>query len=581
MNAVTPPDELAPLEALRLVNVVGGEMGCQTRLGWREWCTGLAGLASNEVRSVIPFTGTRTDGSSNKLFAATQVGIYDCTTQGVLGAPLVSFVTTIGDAGYVASVAVTTQAGGFLMACDEANGLYRYSEPAVAWTRVPAGTTVAWANATAYQVGDRVVNGGNVYVCDTAGTSAVAPATGPSGTGANIVDGSTRWDYVSASVTGAIGPSLADQRAGLSLDPANLVFAAVWKSRVWLVERNTTRAWYLEAGAVAGTANSFDFGAKMSKGGALVGLWNWSYDNSGGMETLLVGVSSAGDVVIYQGTDPASASTFGIKGCWSVGGLPKGRRIATDFGGEMLLLSTLGSVPLSKLVVGAEGGEQYQTQRIQPIFNQAVAYSGHLLGWSMVLHPNDNTLLVLVPAPGGQEPYQLAMSFATKGWSVYEDLPMFSAAVWQGLLYFGTTDGRVCVNDGALDARLLSNPNSYSPITWKVLTGFRSLGQSNHKHPVLARVSLKTGSILPVVQVTARYDFDTTEPDAPVGLPGGSGWDVDRWDVGLWSGELPPQLPQRGVVGVGRDVALWLMGNVTSRTTLIGVDLYMENGGVW
>lgn len=59
-----------------------------------------------------------------------------------------------------------------------------------------------WQPSTAYVVGDRVVNGTKVYDADTAGTS--ASATGPVGTSTNEVDGTTRWDYVSA-LAGAMG----------------------------------------------------------------------------------------------------------------------------------------------------------------------------------------------------------------------------------------------------------------------------------------------------------------------------------------------------------------------------------------
>lgn len=56
----------------------------------------------------------------------------------------------------------------------------------------------AWAASTAYAVGDRVANDTNkTYNCTTAGTSAASPATGPSGTGASIADGSVVWAYVS------------------------------------------------------------------------------------------------------------------------------------------------------------------------------------------------------------------------------------------------------------------------------------------------------------------------------------------------------------------------------------------------
>ena len=43
---------------------------------------------------------------------------------------------------------------------------------------------VPWTASTAYAVGDKVQNGANIYVCDTAGDS--AGSGGPTGTGSNI-----------------------------------------------------------------------------------------------------------------------------------------------------------------------------------------------------------------------------------------------------------------------------------------------------------------------------------------------------------------------------------------------------------
>ena len=51
----------------------------------------------------------------------------------------------------------------------------------------------AWQASTAYAVGDQVVNGGQIYTCDTAGTS--ASSGGPSGTSNDIADGTARWDH--------------------------------------------------------------------------------------------------------------------------------------------------------------------------------------------------------------------------------------------------------------------------------------------------------------------------------------------------------------------------------------------------
>jgi hypothetical protein len=54
----------------------------------------------------------------------------------------------------------------------------------------------AWAVSTAKAVGAFVTNGGNLYQCVTAGTTASSGA-GPTGTGAGITDGGVTWNYVS------------------------------------------------------------------------------------------------------------------------------------------------------------------------------------------------------------------------------------------------------------------------------------------------------------------------------------------------------------------------------------------------
>ncbi len=55
-----------------------------------------------------------------------------------------------------------------------------------------------WVASTPYIVGDKVLNGGKVYQCDTAGTS--AGSGGPTGTGTDIADNSARWDYVTSTL---------------------------------------------------------------------------------------------------------------------------------------------------------------------------------------------------------------------------------------------------------------------------------------------------------------------------------------------------------------------------------------------
>lgn len=51
-----------------------------------------------------------------------------------------------------------------------------------------------WAVSKAYVLNQQVINGGNVYKCTTAGTSAASG--GPTGTGTGITDNTAVWAYV-------------------------------------------------------------------------------------------------------------------------------------------------------------------------------------------------------------------------------------------------------------------------------------------------------------------------------------------------------------------------------------------------
>lgn len=583
MNSVDVGTAMPATDSVWAYNVVADALGLRVRLGYREWCTGLTGASDNVVRSELPFSGGALNGASDRYFATTSSGIWDCTASSASPTSPVTFGIQSGDAGYGISTVVSTPGGRFLLYADEENGLYTYTEASTTWLKVPSGTTQLWGGSTSYLVGNHAVNGGKVYVVASITTGISASSGGPTGTGTGIVDGGVTWDYVSAVTANAIGPSLADQQAGIAFDPANVAFVTVWKSRVWLVEKNSSRAWYLDVNSIYGTATSFDFGSRMRAGGPLVGLYGWSYDAGGGMDTLLVGISTAGDVVIYQGTDPTAADTFGLKGSWYVNGVPFGRRIATDFGGDILVLSLLGVVPLSKLIVGqpvvAGDRSLYKTEKIGPKFSQLAQTYATLRGWSIVTHPGDNALLVTVPQAVGQPTIQLAMSLNVNGsWSQYRDLPLASAQPWNGKFFFGTNDGRVCVSDTYVDNVPLAN-TTFSPVAWSYLSAFESDGPS-WKMVKQLRPILLSQTPTPAVAVTAKYDFDISEPNAPSGFGSATAgsWDNATWDSTVWAGDSVPYTPLLGAYGCGRAVAVCLQGSAISRTTVVGVDVFYEEG---
>lgn len=585
INAVSPPSDMAPGDYQYAFNLIPGVRGPRARGGYQEWCTGLAGATDARVRSTLPFTGGRKNGATNKLFACTSLGIYDVTDSSAAPPRVVDFPASYGDTGVGAWQVVATPGGRFGFYTDEEHGLYVYSEAAGAWEKVQAGVTQPWTGATLYAIDNQVVNGGRVYRCTAGGVSAASSTGGPAGEGPGaIADGDASWAYVGPQQARVIGPSLADQQRGLTCDPSNFVHVHVWGSRVWLVERDTTRAWYLDPLSIFGVATSFDFGMRMPHGGPLVGLFSWSYDGGSGLGTQLVALSTAGDVVIYQGTDPSSAQTFGIRGSWYVGGVPAGRRVAVDDGKDVLILSTLGLLRLSTLVAASAEleAERFESAKVGPLFAGLVATRRLQSGWALHVHPTDACLLVSYPTQEGEPVQQLARSFlGERGWWGYRGLPIESAGVVGGELFFGTPDGRVCVARGDVDALALGNPASYQPIQVSALTAPSALAGGRSVQLQLVRPVLESSTVAPEYDVRALYDWAAAEPPAPAGTGGGGEgtWDGSTWDASVWGDGAVVSRAARGVTGMGRVAALALRFNAISRTTLFGWDLAWTEGG--
>jgi hypothetical protein len=388
--------------------------------------------------------------------------------------------------------------------------------------------------------------------------------------------------------SGATWAKIAQGSGGTEIngvDPANFAFVAVWKNRVWFVEKNTGKAWYLGVNAIYGTAASHNFGARFKAGGDLRGLWSWTYDGGAGIDDALVAISGGGDVLIYQGTDPSSVNTFGLKGVWFVGGVPLGRRIASDSGGELVVMSTTGLLPLSQLTTGASAvdGRIYATLKIANAWNKLMLSTANLRGWSMAIHPLDATLIVTVPVGAGLPSRQLAMSLSTKGWSEYRDLGMgISQTPYGGTFYFGTTDGKVKIMDGYVDGVTLADPNAYADIQFSVLGAFSTLGTPNQKQIGLIEASFQSEGSSPPCSIEARYDFDFSEigtaPEA-ASQPGTALWDTAIWDTSVWAPEYAPSRPNRGAAGMGAYVAIALRGRSAARTILVGYRGTYVSGG--
>lgn len=354
-----------------------------------------------------------------------------------------------------------------------------------------------------------------------------------------------------------------------------LAFVTQHQSRVWFCQKGTAIGWYLASGAIAGAAIKFDFGNKFRHGGTLVGLYPWTVDGGEGIDDHLVAIGSGGDVMVYKGTDPSTASSWELVGQYYVGSLPAGRRVANNESGDLYILSQYGVIPLSRLITG-QLVQQETTQlsrQIAPIVADAMKLTITFRGWELRNVPSENVFLLSRPDIPGFAPQQFVLSTRTNGWTIYNALPYQTGDTFDGVFYFGDSSGNVWTLTGSTD--------DGDNIVFALVTSFQDYGQPGiyHRAQFIRPVFLTNAP--PAVTVRARYDYDLDVPDLTGTAPAVDGalWDVALWDQGLWIGSGVVTQSAAGASGIGRAVAVAMRGSGTSETLLIRIDILLDSGG--
>jgi hypothetical protein len=378
-------------------------------------------------------------------------------------------------------------------------------------------------------------------------------------------------------------------------DPAKFCFVTIWKKRAWFVEKNSTRAWYLTSEAINGVAAVLDLGPLFKKGGHLSYLANWTMDAGEGIDDFLVAVSSNGDVVIYKGTDPSSATTFGLVGQWYVGQIPIGRRAFTQFGGDLILLSSEGIFPVSQITRGgtqllAASGDY--SSKIRPSIGSYTRKTFTSRGWHMAVHSTERLLVVNSPDSDEITSNQYAMSTTLNAWAVLAGIPIYCIGTTAGYMLAGTTDGRVLLVLNGEPDNVPYGTSTGDPVYCTIQYSFNYFEMpAIEKQFMLARPSF-LASVEPSVNLDVAVNFTFTTPQpaaAPTGGPGTTEWDgsvtdpYDWFDGGYWDG-VPGEralywADWRSVGGLGYSGAATMASTHTVRTTLTAMDYIYQHGG--
>lgn len=366
--------------------------------------------------------------------------------------------------------------------------------------------------------------------------------------------------------------------------PSNPTSVAVFKNRIWFTAQNSASLWYIDAvNALTGTAVEFPVGAQLKNGGVAQAIANWTLDAGAGIDDFMVVIGSMGDVIVYQGTDPTSASTFGLKGTWYVGPVPTQGRCFTPFGGDVMIVSEMGLVPLSRLVNGQFAqGAIGPADKIQSVLSPLVRDLRTTAAWDIFMVPDENILVIKPPQDTTGAYTQYAMNVTTGAWCTFDGIPMTSATLLGDQLYCGTSDGRSFkAFYGTRDGVAIAGTGG-SNIEGDLQTAFNSFGNAallkkfNLAHPIFIapqQPSLK-------LQMNTQFTFQGVPGSPSFTASSGSLWSSGVWSVARWAGGSNTYEAWVGMTGLGYYGSLRLKILGVPNTLFTGSQLMLEIGGV-
>lgn len=487
-NARDPLSAMPQTDAVTLENWFPRANSVDLRPGAAHHVTG---FSNNEPKTLLPWNGE----ASQRLFAATNTGIYEVTTAGTVGSSVQARTN-----GYCTYTNFTVAGGTYLFVANGVDSLVSYN-----------GTT--WA----------------------------VPA-----------------------ITGVTLTSVKN--------------VAVIKRRLWLVANNSATAYYLPVGTVAGAVATLALGQVFSRGGYLVAIGSWTIDGGDGQDDYSVFVSSEGELAVYKGSDPSTATDWALVGVYYVGE-PLGVKCLQKFGGDLLYLSQNGLFPLSKTLLSATiSYRPALTSKIDTAFTEAVAQYGALADrWSVCVYPRGSVLLVNIPVTSTYSK-QYAMNTITGAWTVFSGWSSACFEVFQEELYFTTT--------GSVAKGWTGESDFGANITGTALQAYSPLGAAGlNKHVELLRPIIDCSQATQIrYSLNADYVLTSQYSVTQLNSADQSLWGTATWGNSLWGGGGRSRIVRDWITVFAREGFVFSLGMQvrTSRSQIrwISTDFLYRKGGV-
>lgn len=424
-----------------------------------------------------------------------------------------------------------------------------------------SGATPAQYNGT-YQV---TVTGANTFTYIMVSD----PGASASPVGSYVVE-MNKFTYVMATDPGAdasVVGSYVVAPAITGVDPKKLIHVNLYANRMFFVERDSTRVWYLAPNAISGAAQQLDFSSLMTLGGYIMAMATWTIDNASGVNEYAVFITSEGEILMYSGTDPSNASSWVKNGRYRIG-RPVGRRCFTRVASDIVLITDDGVIPMSQALLTDRGQNVALSNKIITLITNDVSSYRENFGWQVLPYFLGNKLFVNVPSVAGMNQYQYVMNQITGAWCRFVGWNANVFATQGNNLYFGSNPGTLA-NSAYVAIADTGNADDGGYIFGEAKPAFQYFGApGRQKQITMAKPLFETSGNLQV-SMGIDIDFSDNLPSATPSFTGTTGapWNTTPWNSVPWGSPTTIKKDWQGLTGVGDAAALHIRV-ANNRTTL-------------
>jgi len=396
-----------------------------------------------------------------------------------------------------------------------------------------------------------VVGAGTVlYSLPTGGGTATSVKTGFTNT--NFETGQLSGSMVL--VNGVDTPQIYDGSASTdavyagdlaAATPADMNNINVHKSRMYLWDTASSSFYYGATNAIQGTFTKFPLNQVSKTGGNLLLMKSISRDGGSGPDDFACFILDTGEVIVYQGSDPGTASSWELVGRYFIPA-PINKRSAVEFAGDVLVLTRQDVVSLADTInaSGDEGAFLLKSSKLGGAIREAFNTYGQNDDWSITLYNNKGWYIVNVPEVDDNTYFQYVFVFSTRAPSLFTGWNATTFGSFNNGIYFGG-NGVVYQGDTGTE-------DDTSNINCVAQQAFSTLGVSQVKKVNNVTITyLFDGTSTLGANITYDY-IEASVQNVSISETTGAEWDTADWDTAEWAGASAARNVKFSVAGTGR-----------------------------